>query len=626
MWKSATATRSSAPFKMVAAAATAALLAVPLQAAAQGPQRTALLALTDGTSLAQLADSVVALGGRVVASLDVADALLVEMPADAAVPAGATEVPDVPMRMNGAGVPASVQPGSAPTYRETIGAPDPEVNLGAGVTVALVDTGVDPLAAGLGHVVPVPVPGVAGTGDGYGHGTFLAGIIGGRGAYQGVAPGATLLDVKVADAEGDTSLSKVLSGLQAVANHDDEVDVVNISLSSAAPLPPGFDPLARALERLWGMGMTVVVAAGNDGEDGWGTVGSPGNDPVLLTAGALDEGGDGMRANDVVAPFSSRGSKFAKSKPDLVAPGVSIVSTGAEGSDAWEAAAWRTDEGYMPGSGTSMSAAVVSGAVAAVLAENPELQPNGVKALLTSTTYRSDDLQVADGAGAGALDLGKALELADDAPIDVRPGMGPKPSGGWGPAEGDADAWGAFAAAWDSGDFEAVKAAWDALSWQTQQWASRMWMLAVLSDSVGLSDEDFQARSWAARSWAFDGWLARSWAARSWAARSWAFDDWMARSWAARSWAARSWAARSWAVDEWLARSWAARSWAARSWAARSWAARSWAARSWADDEWAARSWAARSWATTEWDARSWAARSWASAPVTLQPNARSWA
>jgi serine protease AprX len=377
------------------------------------------------------------------------------------------------------------------------------------------------------------------------------------------------------------------------------------------------------------MGMTVVAAAGNDGEDGWGTVGSPGNSPVVLTAGALDERGTDQRGDDVVAAFSSRGSQFAKGKPDLVAPGVSVVSTAAPGSIAAASANWLVD-GYMPGSGTSMSAAVVSGAAAAVLATNKALRPNGVKALLLTTAYRTATLEPADGAGNGGLDLGAALIAAQDAPVDVRPGAGPKPDGEWGPAEGDAEAWKAFAAAWDSGDFEAVRAAWEALSWQTQQWASRMWMLAVLADAAGLPANEFQARSWAARSWAFDAWLARSWAARSWAARSWAFDEWVARSWAARSWAARSWAARSWASDEWLARSWAARSWAARSWAARSWAARSWAARSWADEDWAARSWAARSWATSAWDARSWAARSWAKAPVAgsgvQQPHARSWA
>ncbi|HEX6888122.1 MAG TPA: S8 family serine peptidase [Candidatus Nanopelagicales bacterium] len=627
MWTSRMAMHGAMPVRVAACAAALALLSVPGRASADGPQRTALLTLTDGTSLSQLAESVTALGGRVLQQLDVAESLLVELPHGAAVPAGAVEVPDVAMKVNGTRTTDTEAVLPDPTYRDSIKAAASAA--GDGVTVALVDTGVNPKADGLADVTPISVPGVEGTGDAFGHGTFLAGIIGGRGTYKGVAPSASILDVKVADDAGSTSLSKVLSGLQAVAAHGD-VDVVNIALSSETPLPPGFDPLARALERLWGMGVTVVVAAGNSGEEGWDTVGSPGNDPVVLTAGALDEHGTSARNDDSVAGFSSRGSKFAKEKPDLVAPGVSLVSTASEGSVA--SSEGTVVGGYMRGSGTSMAAAVTSGAVAAVLGEHDALTPNAVKALLTSTAYSSDTLQVADGAGAGGLDLGAALAAADDTPIDVKPGLGPKPAAGaWGPAEEDAAAWQVFSDAWDSGDFDAVQAAWTNLSWQTQQWASRMWMLAVLADSLGLSKDEFAARSWAARSWAFDGWLARSWAARSWAARSWAFDEWLARSWAARSWAARSWAARSWATDEWLARSWAARSWAARSWAARSWAARSWAARSWADDEWAARSWAARSWATSDWDARSWAARSWARPGTELgtapgRADARSWA
>ncbi|MCU0284708.1 MAG: S8 family serine peptidase, partial [Candidatus Nanopelagicales bacterium] len=193
--------------------------------------------------------------------------------------------------------------------------------------------------------------------------------------------------------------------------------------------------------------------------------------------------------DDVVAPFSSRGTKLAKGKPDLAAPGVSIVSAAAPGSLASESARW-TQDGYIPGSGTSMSAAVVAGAAAAVLAGNPDLRPNGVKSLLVTTTYRSAALEAADGAGAGGLDLAAALAQAADAPLDVAPDRGPKPTEDWGPAEGDADAWAAFAAAWESGDKDAVRAAWAGLRWQTKQWASRAWMVAVLADSLGLSAKD----------------------------------------------------------------------------------------------------------------------------------------
>ena len=152
--------------------------------------------------------------------------------------------------------------------------------------------------------------------------------------------------------------------------------MVNLSLSSGSPLPPSFDPLTLALERLWADGVTVVTAAGNAGPRA-GSVTSPGNDPVLLTVGALDEKANGTRSNDAVADFSSRGTKYSVAKPDLVAPGVSLVSTAAPGSIAVTNNEESVLEGdrYMRGSGTSMSAAVVTGAVAAVLQANRELGP-----------------------------------------------------------------------------------------------------------------------------------------------------------------------------------------------------------------------------------------------------------
>ncbi|HYN56319.1 MAG TPA: S8 family serine peptidase [Motilibacterales bacterium] len=560
---------------------------MPVPAGAQGSGRTVLLTLTEGASLTQVADTVGALGGRVLATLELSDSLLVELPTGVGAPAGSAEIPDTPMTVNGT---RTADAAKRPTYKDTIDAPQ-GVGVGRGVTVALVDTGVADVPD-LAAVVHLPVNGVGKAGDGLGHGTFLAGIIGGVGpTFSGVAPGATLLDVQVATKRGATSLSKVLQGLEIAAEH--KADVVNISLSTESPLPPSYDPLSLALQRLWAAGVTVVTAAGNDGPE-TDSVGSPGNDPTLLTVGALDEAGSSDRRGDSVARFSARGDEHSVAKPDLVAPGVSLVSTAAPDSSAYaENPDSHVGDAYMLGSGTSMSAALVAGGAAAVLAANPLLTPDGVKSLLMATAYRLDD---SEGAGAGALDLGKAVTTAAEAPLDPAQPVPAADPDAWGPDEEDAELWAVFAAAWESGDFKAAKAAWGALTWRTQQWASRGWMLSVLADSVGKGQGEFTARSWAARSWAIDGWLARSWAARSWAARSWAYEEWLARSWADLSWSARSWAARSWASDEWLARSWAARSWAARSWAARSWA----------DEDWAARSWAARSWATQSWDTSSW--------------------
>ncbi len=109
-----------------------------------------------------------------------------------------------------------------------------------------------------------------------------------------------------------------------------------------------------------------------------------------------------------MAAFSSRGNQFYDGKPDLVAPGVSLISTAAPSSSAYtENPDSHVGDSYMRGTGTSMSAAVVSGAAAAVLSANKDLEPNGVKALLTATTYTLDEMA---GAGSGALDLGEAVD------------------------------------------------------------------------------------------------------------------------------------------------------------------------------------------------------------------------
>ena len=581
----------------IAAAAVLSMMAMPAPATAGGPTRTVLLTAAESAPLSTLAAQVGALGGRVLASLDLADTLLVELPTRAAAPAGSRIVPDIAMHVNAVRM---VDAPTVPTYLETIGAGGAAT--GRGVRVALVDTGVADLPDLLPNVEHINVSGDV-AGDGLGHGTFTAGLIAGHGPFPGVAPEATIIDVKVADNEGATTLSKVLAGLQAVKGRD--VDVLNISLSTGSPLPPAFDPLTRALDRLWHSGVTVVAAAGNDGPD-WGTVSSPATDPLLLAVGSVDEKGTASRRDDVVADFSARGTTVDRTKPDLVAPGRSLIAPAAPGSTAvLENPTSLVGAAHLRGSGTSFSAGVLSGAVAAVLSVNPRLTPDGVKDLVTSTAYSSKDLRRADGAGQGALDLAAAVAAAPSAPVTGRADSSAA-SGDWGPSEDDADAWDAFADAWADGDLAAAKTAWATLSWQTQQWAARSWSMAVVVDSLDESKPEFEARSWSARSWSLDEWLARSWSARSWSARSWSYETWLARSWSARSWSARSWSARSWSAVEWLSRSWSARSWSSADWAARSWSARSWSARSWS----------ARSWSDLVWEARSWSARSW---------NAHSW-
>jgi serine protease AprX len=628
-------------------------LPAPMAVTASGPTTTLLSVVDHSMSPAAVAAAVTARGGEVLALYDVADALLVVLPSGVNAPAGSVPVSDVALHI------ASITPSASTaadlagaTYRTTIGATDGQ--RGTGVTVAVVDTGVADVADLAGRVEHLNVSGGP-AGDGLGHGTFMAGLIAGSGAssdgqYTGVAPSARILDVQVAAADGSTSLSRVLAGLQAVSDaaaRDRSVRVISLALSTGSPLPPSSDPLARALDRMWARGLTVVVAAGNDGP-GSGTVTSPGADATMITVGSLDEHRTSVRRDDTVSDFSSRGTDFGIPKPDVVAPGVSLVSTRAPGSAAdVENPASRVGTAYFTGSGTSMSEAVTAGAAAVLIGTRPALTPDTVKKLLTSNAYTSSTLKKRDGAGAGGLDLAAALADAPHAALL-------KPSRAltllatdlYGPSDTDAAAWAQFGEAWAARDLAAVGAIWATLSEQTRRWAATAFALTLVSENASADGAEYaalemMARSWAtqgwnARSWASDAFVARSWAARSWAARSWAIDDWAARSWADSSWSARSWAdtdwtARSWADAQWLARSWAARSWAEDSWSARSWAqvdwlAFAWVARSWASDTWAADSWSNQSWSARSWSARSWADFSWVARSWAVDGwDARSW-
>ena len=252
---------------------TALALVVPLAGMGAAGAATAQPELGDemlvaaGVPLTAASSAVSSAGGQVVESLPIADSLVVRLPEGTALPSGLTEVPDVEITFNGLAMDDAAIP--ANTFPATVGAG--AADAGAGVTVAVVDTGVADVAD-LPNVEHVNVT-EASTGDGLGHGTFMAGLIAGNGsnsdgAYTGVAPGAGILDVQVADENGATNLTTVLRGLQAVADRsatDPSLGVVLLALSTGSPLPPHVDPLSSALTNLWRSGLTVVVASGNDG-------------------------------------------------------------------------------------------------------------------------------------------------------------------------------------------------------------------------------------------------------------------------------------------------------------------------------------------------------------------------
>src|SRR4051812_17714249 len=211
---------------------------------------------------------------------------------------------------------------------------------GDGVTVASIDTGVTPNAdLGSRLLARVDLTGERDGLDRFGHGTHMAGLIAGDGstsdeAFQGAAPEGNLISVKVAGWDGATDVSTVIAALQwVVANRERYgIRVVNLSWGTDATGSAAADPLDLAVERAWQAGLVVVVAAGNAGPAPR-TVAKPADDPYVITAGAADTAGTAARGDDAVAAFSGRGpTADGVGKPDLLAPGVSLVSDRAPGS------------------------------------------------------------------------------------------------------------------------------------------------------------------------------------------------------------------------------------------------------------------------------------------------------
>ncbi len=278
---------------------------------------------------------------------------------------------------------------------------------GRGVGVAVLDTGIsgdhpDFWTAGQSRVIASAVtnPCAKNANDQVGHGTHIAGLIAGNslnhpglqataGRYMGVAPRANLISVKVSDDDGDTTILDVIYGIQFAVEHKDElgIRVMNLSLSSTRAESYRTDPLDAAVEVAWFKGITVVAAAGNEGTSGDAVDYAPGNDPYVITTGAFDDRGTGQRWDDEVAGWSSRGwTQDGVKKPEVLAPGVRMISTHAPNSDFQQLCPnCVVSDRYFRLSGTSMATGVVSGVVALMLEENPWMSPNQVKGALVST-------------------------------------------------------------------------------------------------------------------------------------------------------------------------------------------------------------------------------------------------
>ena len=284
-------------------------------------------------------------------------------------------------------------------------------------TIAVVDSGVDASAGAFGGRLLGQVNLTSLTpnspGDGYGHGTFVAGIAAGAATgYAGVAPTAKLFSIDVMNDEGQATVADVVAACDWIIQNKAQynIRVANFSLHATNPASLFFDPLDQAVEKLWLNGVTVVAASGNYATDGQesGVPFAPGNDPFVITVGAADIGDTTSTSDDVVAPWSAWGyTADGFSKPDLSAPGRYLVGPTSSGSVlALERPDHVVAPGYMQLSGTSFSAPMVAGAAAMLLAQHPGWTPDQVKGALTASANATP------GAAPSSLGVGE-LDVAD---------------------------------------------------------------------------------------------------------------------------------------------------------------------------------------------------------------------
>ncbi|MEV1073811.1 S8 family peptidase [Micromonospora parva] len=272
---------------------------------------------------------------------------------------------------------------------------------GAGVKVAVLDTGVDATHPDLaGRIAEAQDFSDSGSArDGHGHGTHVAATIAGSGAAsdgrrKGVAPGARLLVGKVLDDAGSGYSSSIIAGMEWAAHSGAKV----VSMSLGGDPTDGTDPMSQAVNDLTAeTGALFVVAAGNSGAAR--TVGAPGAASAALTVGAVDRA-------DNLAEFSSRGPRLGDNglKPEITAPGVGIVAARATGT----AMGTPVDDAYTTASGTSMATPHVAGAAAILAQEHPDWSAVKLKDALVSTTKANPALTVFE-QGAGRVDVARAL-------------------------------------------------------------------------------------------------------------------------------------------------------------------------------------------------------------------------
>jgi serine protease AprX len=443
---------------------------------------------------------------------------------------------------------------------------------GQGVDVALIDSGVAPVK-GLtsGNVINGPDlsfesqnPDLAHL-DTFGHGTHMASIIAGRdqsasgGTYAnagshlfvGLAPDARLISLKVASADGGADVSQVIAAIDWVTEHAQSdglnIKVLNLSYGTDSTQSPSVDPLDYAVENAWRAGITVVVAAGNDGTNRQ-DLADPANDPLVIAVGADDPNNSDSVGDDTVPGFSQRGTSTRH--VDLIAPGVHILGLRDPGSDIDQAnPSAVVNSRFFRGSGTSQSTAVVSGLAALYLSKYPSASPDQVKAALMSTATAPSSVRALY-TGVGVPDINKAL---GQHPTTIQPPTGATGTGTLEGARGSAHVQDGGTDL--TGEQDIFGQAWNAATWAPASAAGTAW-----------SGGDYNGHTWTGSSWSGSSWTSQTWDGHTWTGNAWTGNAWTGHTWTGHTWTTNGWDGHTWTDSQWDSNNWDTATWASSAW------------------------------------------------------------
>jgi serine protease AprX len=393
--------------------------------------------------------------------------------------------------------------------------------------IAVVDSGVDTSVPDLANSLLLPQVNLCSlspnsSGDGDGHGTFVSSIIAGNGAgHVGAAPNAKLISLDVINDEGMATTSDVIAAAQWIVDHRHKYDirVVNFSLNEVTPSHFVNDALDKAVEKLWFSGVVVVTAAGHYSVDGQSTAVryAPGNDPFVITVGALDSKGTLDYSDDTAASWSTWGHTLdGFAKPEIGASGRYMIGAVPSGSTLLSEFPNNVySPGYLQLSGTSFAAPIVSGAVAQLLARHPNLTPDDVKAGLMLGSERTP------AATPGSLGLGELNAGRADLLLGRRL---PNPNAAL-------------------NRFVVYKRSAGSLPY----FDGSAWTKAVIGDP------NWDSATWEAKWWTSGSSEAKWWTSDSWEAKWWTSDSWEAKWWTSTSSEDKWWVSDSRETKWWTA-------------------------------------------------------------------------